>query len=219
MFSFGWVQGQYVLKHSINAGYSETTFKGSDFANHLELKPFTGSFFGYTITADFDQRYELTTGFYFTEKGYKANYSDNFYADQVFVGEGTIEDKAAKYRYGEDLELTYLEFPFVVKKRITPLAAITAGFNVSVLLNSNIESKYIGYKVLVNDDDVEYLRHYRLGKKSDASFFLGGEIRATEWIGLTFQYEFGLVKLDSYGFTDTRINALKLGLFYVFKRN
>ncbi len=217
----GWGQGfaQYKLKSALHAGITESEFEGSYFAKRMVLKPYTGKFIGFTVTADFNRSYELSTGFFISEKGYKASFNENYYYEDVFGTELSIDEKKAEYRFDEDLELTYLEFPFIIKKRITALAAVLAGFNVNVLLNSNIENKYIGYYITVDDEGNETFRTHRLGRSSDASFFFGGEIRATEWLGLTFQYEYGLIKLDQHNLTDTKINTLKIGLFYVFSKH
>ncbi len=223
IFQFTWQLGtaQYSLKNTVHAGMIESEFEGSYFAKFMKLKPFTGKFFGYTITADFDRKYELSTGFYISEKGYKASFRDvYYYDDDIFPdSDGSIEDKKAKYRFDEDLELTYLEFPFVVKKRITPLAAVMIGFNVNILLNSSIANKYVGYKVRNEGAPEEKVQFYRLGRKSDASFYFGAEIRATDWIGLTLHYEYGLINQDYQDLTDTRINAWRIGLFYVFSKH
>ncbi len=212
------VSGQYVIKHTIHAGVTETTFKSDNFARNMQIDPFTGAFFGYTISADFDKKYELSTGFFISEKGYIAEYDTSFYYDQIFESQGTPHSLIDKFKFDDNLKLTYLEFPFIIKKGITPLIAVYGGFNISVLLHANIDNKFIGYRVEGVEFEEEIKEPYRIGKSGDASFYIGGEIRVADWIGLNFQYGWGLIKLDTSGKANTRINTVRFGLFYVFNR-
>jgi hypothetical protein len=218
---------QYEVKHAVQFGLSRTEFKGTDFARYWRLKPFSGAYFGYTVNANFDNAYELTTGLILSQKGYVSDYDTVSYYDAIFPDNlGTVKDLRNLFRFEDDLTLTYLEFPFILKRRISTVFVPYIGFNVSVLMNANIDYKYIGYEVgLVVDDtghitDEEYIsEYYRIGKDGDASFFLGMEVRATDWIGINLQYEWGMVKLDTYGKTNTRINSIKMGVFFVFNRH